>query len=251
MMFLVETNMITVIKKQCRYKFKAYSGLLFSLMLVQLIALFFSFNGVINMSSSSGGVHINTKTFSSDIVIAFTFLWMFIIAFLFTAEKYSNNDFTFISNRLSSNISNMVFLFTACFLGSITSVLNGSLFRVIHYYHKSGSIISDSNFFIPFDIMVTTILVTIMYGFVIMSAGYFFGVLIKINKLVIILLPALVFGLAILETRGVTNIYILRSLVFFFVNESSLGIFFIKTMVASIILSLLSIQLSNKLEVRI
>jgi hypothetical protein len=48
-MSLVKTSMLDIVKKQFRYKLKAYKQVFMSLIFIQLLAVFFSFNGVCMM----------------------------------------------------------------------------------------------------------------------------------------------------------------------------------------------------------
>ena len=51
MMSLTETNLLSIVKKQYRYKSKANAGVFFNLIAAQMLAFLFSLNGVVIIST--------------------------------------------------------------------------------------------------------------------------------------------------------------------------------------------------------
>ena len=108
-MSLLTTNVSQTVKKQFFFKLKANIDSLSSLIWIQLLAILFSFGGVSSMWSSNGEASIEVQYFTSDIVVVFTFIWSFVTAITITTKPYRHHDFTFVTNRLSSSLSNILF----------------------------------------------------------------------------------------------------------------------------------------------
>lgn len=249
MMSLSKPSLINVVKKQYTYKLKSYIQVFSTLIFVQLLAILFSFGGVGMMGSSSDRIEVDIHFFSADIVVAFTMLWAFITAIIITTKAYRNDDFLFVTNRISSNISNLMFLITASFIGGITAMLSSHLMRVIMYFfigQKSvnGTSVRD----VPIE-LVLGISTTIFYVFLFCAIGYFVGTLVQLNKIFVILLPALFFGILFLG-EGSGNAGVAKFVFEFIFTESSLPLFFAKVIVVSGLLFSSAFVLSNRMEVR-
>ena len=133
MMSLSRASLMEVVKKQYLFKLKSFIQVFMTLVVLQLLAMLFSFNGVGMMGSSNASVEMDIQYYSADIVVVFTMLWAFITAILITTKAYRNDDFAFVTNRLSSNLSNMLFLLTASILGGILAILSSYLMKVMMY----------------------------------------------------------------------------------------------------------------------
>ena len=103
-MSLSRTSLMEVVKRQYLFKLKSFIQVFMTLVVLQLLAMLFSFNGVGMMGSSNGSVEMDIQYYSADIVVVFTMLWAFITAILITTKAYRNDDFAFVTNRLSSNL---------------------------------------------------------------------------------------------------------------------------------------------------
>ena len=145
MMSLKTINLAETVKKQFVFKLKANIDVFSSLVGIQLLAILFSLGGVASMGMGGANLSVDVKYYSADLVIVFTMLWSFVTAITITTKPYRNHDFTFVSNRLSSSLSNILFLLTASFIGSITALLSGNLVKLLvsilfkqglfHFYH--------------------------------------------------------------------------------------------------------------------
>ena len=131
MMSLKTINLAETVKKQFVFKLKANIDVFSSLVGIQLLAILFSLGGVGSMGMGGTNLSVDVKYYSADLVIVFTMLWSFVTAITITTKPYRNHDFTFVSNRLSSSLSNILFLLTASFIGSITAVLAGNLVKLL------------------------------------------------------------------------------------------------------------------------
>ncbi|MCD8508866.1 MAG: hypothetical protein LRY73_02540 [Bacillus sp. (in: Bacteria)] len=198
-MSLSETSVIQVAKKLFDYKLKAYVGLFFSLVVVQVFALLFSMNGVMQSGFGSGALFVNTSTYSGDVVITFTMLWAFIAAITLTTKDLRNNDFMFVSNRTSTSLANIVFFLLLSIVGAMTATLGSVLVRVVVYFTHRTQYVTEQYFFLPPNELLLTMYVTAFYLLLLCALGYLAGMLVQVNKIFIVLLPSVVVGYLMLE----------------------------------------------------
>lgn len=244
MMSLTTTNLAKTVKKQYFFKLKANIDSFSSMVGIQLLALLFSLGGV--GSSGMGGMDfsVNTKHYSSDLVLVFTAIWSFVTAITITTKPYRNHDFSFVSNRLSSSLANVLFLLTTSILGAFTTMLSGNLLQILGYlfpdeqlYFNNGT----SHFFLG-------LLVVFFYLILASSIGYLIGAIVQVNKIFIIVIPVLIIGMLF---QGTETGYPLLVRVFqYYLLEPSLFLFLIKTVLTSTFLWVLSFSILNRLEVR-
>ncbi|MFP7300290.1 hypothetical protein [Neobacillus niacini] len=245
-MSLSKTRLLDVVKKQYFYKFKAYKQVFVSLIFIQLLAVFFSFNGVGMMGSSSENVEIDIQFYSADMVIIFTIIWAFITAILLTTTAYKNDDFTFVSNRLSSNLSNLLYLLTASIIGGVSAMLSTSFMKIIMYLYGGQGYISASPSLSEVIIGYSS---TILYIFLFSGLGYFFGTLVQISKVFAIVIPGVFIGAGILGVGSLGYEWV-KSIYQFIFTESSILVFVLKALILAALLFSGSIALSNRMEVR-
>ncbi|MFE8702962.1 hypothetical protein ACFYKX_20345 [Cytobacillus sp. FJAT-54145] len=250
MMSLVEVNTLDIVKKQYSYKLKAYIGVFSSLFLAHVIAILFSFFGGVGMTGTGNeSISLTVKLFSGDLIIGFTMIWGFIISLLITTKAYRYDDFAFVTNRLSSNLSNIGFLMTTSIVGGVTALLSSILLKVMLFFIY-GTDYLMSSFQKPGDLLIG-IWAAILYILLFSSIGYFVGVLVQINKLFMIFLPTLFFGSLFVGLRNLNEPSLFVKISTFFVGETSLLLFSVKIFVTVTVLFLAATSLSNRLEVRI
>ncbi len=248
-MSLTKVSLIDIVKKQYVYKLKAYSQVFISLIFIQILAVFFSLNGVGSMGTSSGSIQIYVKYFSADFVVGFTMLWGFITAIVITTKAYRNDDFIFVTNRVSSNLSNTVFLLIASVIGGITAMLSTYLINVIVYYFISDFALKSTTLWdMPIEFL-NGIFSTILYVFLFCALGYLVGTLVQINKVFAVLLPAAFFGGLIFDGLSGKTGVITKVFEFYF-TEPSLALFIVKIIMSAGLLFIGAFALSNKREVR-
>ena len=248
-MSLTKVSLISIVKKQYSYKLKAYVQVFLTLVFLQLLAILFSLNGVGMMGSSSDSIEVDVHYYSADIVVFFMMLWGFITAILITTKAYRNDDFAFVTNRLSSNLSNLLFLLTASIIGGLTAMLSTNLMKVIMYFFVGQQTIDSTNVVgSPVELLIG-ILATAFYIFLFCALGYFIGTLAQIHKVFVVLVPALFFGTLFLgEASG--NTKIVTNFFGFIFTESSILLFIVKIIVTSGLLFSGAFVLSNRMEVR-
>ncbi|MFF2446973.1 hypothetical protein ACFVSW_07700 [Neobacillus sp. NPDC058068] len=250
-MSLTRVRLIDIVKKQYVYKLKAYSQVFMSLIFLQLLAVFFSMNGIGGGGGSHGSIQVKYSYFSGDYVVAFTMLWGFIMAITITTKAHRNDDFVFVTNRVSSNLSNALFLLTASVIGGVTALLSSYLIKVIVFYFINDVFIKSTaaSMSAPMELLLG-IFSTILYVFLFSALGYLVGTLVQISKVFAVLLPAAFFGGLILDgLRGKSGI--IANLFAFFFTESSLALFSVKIIVTAVLLFAVAIALSNRREVRL
>lgn len=250
-MSLIETNLISITKKQLFYKIKAHLGLFNGLVAVQLIAFLLSFGRVGSSGIGNGSINLNITWYSNDAILAFTFVWIFATAILFSTREFRNADFTFASNRLSSNLSNIGFLLLASVIAGVTASLFGVVIRLMIYFTQgSHNIIGKSFFLAPQELLLGCV-ATALYMILVSALGYLIGILAHYSKFIIPLLAVFFIGSLFVQVTNKTIILkIISNLVLSFVNESSLILFAVKIVVAGLIFFTASILISNRTEVR-
>ncbi|MDQ0224251.1 hypothetical protein [Metabacillus niabensis] len=247
-MYLTEVKFADVVMNQFKYKVKAYIGIFSSLLIVQVFGLLMSLNGSSSMGTVGNAFSLSLNNYTGNIVIIFTMLWGFISAITITTKAYKNDDFTFISNRLSRNLANIFFLILASLIGGITALLSGYLLKVVMFFFV------DEGFVILTNINITEIIlgifVTSLYMILLSSFGYFIGTVVQLSKWFKVLLPILFLSYLFLTANTSEETTLIVEIGEFYLNEDSLFIFFLKIFITSILLFCFSIGLSNRMEVR-
>lgn len=245
-MSLATASLMETVKKQYFFKLKANIDSFSSLVGIQLIAILFSMGGSASSGTFSDGVSITLKHYSADIVIVFTMIWAFVTAITITTKPYRSRDFTFVTNRLSSGLSNVLFLFTASLMGGVLAILSRSLILVI------GSLIFEEKFYaVPFPVgeMILAIAMSVLYIFGISSVGYFIGALVQTNKIFAVVIPTLIVGSMFVEASMNTEPSIVKAFQFY-IFESSVLLFTFKIVVTTALLFIAAISILNRMEVR-
>lgn len=245
-MFLQTVHPFELIKKQYVFKLRAFVDSISSLVGIQLLAILFSLGGIGSSGSFSGGMSISVKYFSADLVIAFTMMWGFTTAITMTTKPQRYQDFTFVTNRLTSNLANVFFLLTVSVIGATTALLSKKLILFI------ATIFMDMEFFAPpfmVDGFFIGILATILYILLASALGYFIGVLVQMSRLFVFAIPALFIGSLFLDAASNRNPLMMDILEFYFL-ESSVLLFLVKVIFSIAILFLSSIFILNRMEVK-
>ncbi|MFE0507770.1 hypothetical protein ACWF7H_05795 [Peribacillus butanolivorans] len=245
-MSLTSVNLWETVKKQYFFKLKANIDAFSSLIGIQLLALLFSFGGVGSVGMGGENFSINIKYYSADLVIGFTLIWAFVTAIVITTKPYRNHDFTFVTNRLSSSLSNILYLLTASIVGSITAILSGNLLEILARILLDDQIYSFNT---GLQELVMGIGVTILYVFFVTAIGYFIGALVQESKLFIILIPVLFFGILFLEASMQKEPFLINVFKFYGM-ESTLSLFIIKVIITVAVLFTAAISILNRMEVR-
>ncbi|OLS39291.1 hypothetical protein BTR25_12880 [Bacillus sp. MRMR6] len=245
-MSLVKISLLDVVKKQFTFKLKSYTQVYISLVTLQLLAIIFSFNGVGMMGAGSGTLEVKVNYYSANIVIIFTILWALISSILITTKAYRNDDFAFVTNRLSSNLANILYLMTASIVGAATALLSTSLMTIVLFLIKGNQFENSSS---TLTELLTGYTATLLYVLLFSALGYFIGMLIQYNKIFTVIIPACFFGflfLGIGSTKASNGVQLAAA----FFNESSIFLFIVKMLLSITLLFAGACILSNKMEVR-
>jgi hypothetical protein len=255
-MYLTENSLFNVAKKQYFFKLKTNISLFFSLIVVHFFAILFSINPLRSSSTSGSGVSVSLFYFSGNAIIIFTLIWAFIVSITISNRKNKNMDFSFISNRVTSNISNIGFLITLAIYASITATLSSNLIRVILYFSNSSENFVGEGFIIEPHFILLNIVAISFYFIFIASIGYLIGSVSAVNQVfTVIFSAACIIGLfLLLQLLGSLNnssLYtLITKIVHFYFYENSLLLFVFKTLITSITLFVCSIFITNRLEVK-
>lgn len=245
-MYLTEVNLTQTVKKQYQHKLHAYMGFFLPLIVLQLFSLLFSLGGIYGSYSMIDSLEFQLRGYSGEVLIVFTFLWMFAIAAILTSKDYKDADFTFVTNRLSSNLSNLCFLGTAAAIGAVTASLGGALLRVIVFLTSDTTIFIRDGFFISLTDHLLFIITMALYLLLLSGAGYFIGVLSELHPSLKVILPVLFFGLWSMVAIRIFE----HSALGFFFGETSLPLLAGKILLTAAVLYGCAFLLADRLEVR-
>ncbi|MGD6871464.1 hypothetical protein ACQCU1_04605 [Sutcliffiella horikoshii] len=250
MMSLNKVTLEQVVKNQFIYKIGAYSGVFISLIILQLIAVLFSLNGVGMSGGGSNQISYSLHYYSGNLVFVFTMLWVFIVSIIITSKAYRNEDFSFVNNRLSSDLSNILFVILVSVIGTVTSLLSPFLIKVILFFLPKFDLIYYSPVSINmFSFFFYGIVTAFCYIFLCGAAGYFVGTVVRLSSLFKILLPVVFVGYLFLGEM-ISEVSSLPTIVEFFYFESSLVTFVLKTILTVVLLFVSSVAIFNRVEVR-
>ena len=242
-MSLVNNNLMSVVKKQYVFKLQSFSRFFLVIIVTQILGMLFALSNAGGMSATSNDIYSFSIDYNSSIqVFIFTIACVAGITAFLNLKEYKDIDFTFVSNRMSSNLSNIGFLVSLSLFGAITSALSGVSIRVIKYLFIGSSKIAEIGFFLtPLEIMCS-IGATFLYILLLSSVVYFCTAITRISNVFIIVILAAV--LLLPQTSIFSN------LVSFYGKEHNFFFFMIKTIITEVLFFLASILVSNNMEVR-
>lgn len=247
MMSLIETSLSEVVWKQFVFKSKSFFTTFGTLVILQVLAIFFSSGG----SGSSGfrgrDLSVELTYYSGDIVVIFTILWTFSLAIFTTTKAARYDDYAFVGNRLSSHLANILFLLTASLIGGISATLCGYIVRILGYYSDVLTM-GVGLFQAPVDFLLSIGGIS-LYVFLFAAFGYVFGMIIQFHRSFIFLLPVICVGVMI---AAVSSGYDeeMKAVFDFIIMESHFWLFLLKVLLISGISFTVAILFSNKMEVR-
>ncbi|MEA4900917.1 MAG: hypothetical protein VB077_04735 [Desulfitobacterium sp.] len=237
-----------IVLKQYLYKLKGHSGWIHSLILIQLISLLFSMSPMGGMSSGGDSFHININTYTGDAFLVLTMIWMAVMTSFLGSQAYRSIDFSLVSNRITSYVSNAALILTFAVYAGITGTLMSLLQRMVLV--KS---LGESEFIFggvqmaPWDILLS-IFVATLYLLLLASVTYLIQMVSALNKAAGIALGVFIlafgFGWIRIFEFKVENVLL------FYTAESSLGLFALKVIGSVVLLLGLSMLISGRMEVK-
>ncbi|MBM7579561.1 hypothetical protein [Jeotgalibacillus terrae] len=244
-MSLATVSTGNLIRQQIIYKCYAMADLWRSLVVIQLIAIFFSAIGSGGMSTSDDMFSLSISSFSNDAVFMFTVFWILVSSALITSKGYRYEDFSYVTTRMISQVSNGILLLITVLTASLFTVMSNYviymavyLFRDIEFYPGLASVGA------PGELLLTFLAMT---GYLLLASavGYFFGVLIQISKYFIAIVPIMIFG-----PTMVRPLFIYEFGYDFYAQEPSVFLFLVKTIGTALVLYVCGVALMNRKEVR-
>lgn len=246
MMSLVKMSLFDITKRQFLFKIKAFQSVFTTLIIIQLISYIFSFNGVAQSHGGFLNIDISISYFSSEMILIFTMMWAFIISITITREENRLMDVSFVSNHLSSHLSNLAFIIFMCIVGSVFAILSGFFYKTIAilYFGSERIIVVDHYSFLDIMLGISS---TTIYLLLLSSVGYLVGMLLQWQPVLKFVLPALLVGSIIFIERESGFI---GKIVSYFALDKNLLSLSVKVLIVFAICSIISIGLSKRLEVR-
>lgn len=241
-MFSSATKIWTTAWKQYLYKLKAFSFV--SLIVMQIIILLLSTSGIGMYGTSNDNLHVNIKMYASDVVIIGTFVWIFVIAFSLTKKESKQRDFTLVSTRFSSCLSDLGLLVTLSLIAGVTASLSGYLLRIFRYLVSGSGLINFNAFKLSPAVFLQGMAAAVLYLLLISAMAYLFGMLAEFHRIFAVLVPALLLGLFRVQSQAVVKV------IEFFVAETNLALFAGKVIGVSLLLFAVSSLIFNRMEVR-
>lgn len=249
-MFSTQWSVNELAKRQFLFKLSG-NGPIFSLLIVlQIISTVFMAGSATSTSTymDEGNVlSFNFSTISNDGQVGLTMFWAFIIGFILTSAAQRNESFTFVTNRLTFQLANFYFFCAAALFGGVTTVLLGSVMKIIAMFHVNTVMETNSLLSSPVDFFLQIFVMT-AYTLLLMLAGYTLGSFIQYSKLFIML-----FALVYITFTQYTFFSIgdgSDSVLHFFYGETSILLFTLKILLAVAVLFATSFWVTNRLEVR-
>lgn len=243
-MSLTKIRLWDVVKKQFFFKLKANRDAFSNLIWIQLLGIIFGLSS--SHFYSSQGVEVEVNYYSADAVIILSMIWIFSTAITITTKPYGSYDFTFVTNRLSSSLSNLLFLLTGSVVAAVMGMLSRFLIQIIQMSFGSGELYTIlfgiDDFFIGAGAAA-------LYLFFISALGYLIGTLVQVSKVFIILIPIAFIGGLFMDARMNREPFFVPIAEFYFM-ESSFLLFFIKVFVTVTFFFGAAMAILNRMEVR-
>lgn len=254
MMYSTNSDVYSIARKQWLYKLNGYKVIFLELIIAQIIGLAISLGGIGGWShSSGGGVEVQNKFYNGNMVLIMTLIFVFVAAIILTTRKCNNIDFTFVTNRVSSNLSNIGFLAVICTFGGVTASLYGVVLRVIMFFSLDKAAIIKEGFGYPLSHLMTGIAAAVLYMLLVGSIGYFLGTLANQGKVLISAITVIFLTMAIVQTKMKGTRFLtdfINSFINFFIKETSFTVFVIKSLLVAVCFFAFSALISNEAEVR-
>lgn len=247
-MSLSNPSAVTIVKKQFQYKTVAYLDHFFSLVIMQLLALFFSYGGVGSTGVGSNNFYYQVNYYSADGVIVFSMIWGLITGIYITTKSFRYDDFSFVTNRLASNISNSLFLLFASIFAGASAMLTAFLQRVVYYFFGNGTVMFNYELMEYNRQALMGIGASILHVLLFCALGYLIGSFVQVHKILAFIIPALFFFL--LKTLENENFNMMQKLFRFYYQEASFILFTVKVILTVLCFFILSAVVTNRLEVK-
>ena len=238
-----------VILKQYGYKLKGHSGLIYSLMIVQLLGLLLSLGSSGGMSSTGNdSISVVVQTHTGDILLIFSLLWLMVVASLLGSQPYQSMEFSVVNNRLVSHASNILLLVTYAVYAGVTSTLAVIIHRLIlSATLKEGEFLFGGLQIIPQDLLLG-IFVATLYFILVAATVYLIQSFSLHSKGLGIILWICFFAFGF----GTVRIFDfnLGKVLEFYAAETSLGVFVLKVFCTAVLFFGSSMLITKGMEAK-
>lgn len=241
-------NFKDIVLKQYLYKLKGHSGLFYSLIFIQLVITLFSFGQRSGMSSGSDHLSISIYTYSGDVFLIFSFIWMAVVTSLLGSRAYQSMDSSVITDRTAGNAANIMLIITYALFAGITATLMSIPQRLILAMNlKESEFLYEGLQIVPQELLLG-MLVASLYLILLAAVIYFIQMVSNRSKVsgIVLLVVIFAFAFGYVVVLGFNFGKFIR----FFTGESSLALFFLKTVLTAAIFFGLSILVSKRMEVK-
>lgn len=245
-MSLNEITLSNVIKKQVKFKVKSYTGIFQSLVVLQLLGILFSTIGTASMSESDSFFSMTVDFYATGPILGMTAFWLFINTLLLTTTAYREDDFTFVTSRLSRLWANIIFLILLSVVGAVSAYLATNVLKLYLFIQNNELVMED---LLSITSLITGLLGLIGYLVLVSAIAYAIGSIVQRNKVIAILISIgfIMLGTLMLQFQLEE---IITQVQRFFTHETNIALFWLKIIITSSALFLLSWSLSRNSEVR-
>lgn len=250
MMSLQNTSNLALIFKQVKFKWNAWVGTVFSLLLIQVIGTVLSIMGSGGSTMYSDGLVLKITYNSGDTIFFLTLFWMAIQAFTFASKNFRDLDYSFITTRHTSHLSTVIYLIILSVFAAVLTLLFSNVVRVILYFKATDIDWSGSGYFLSASELLLGLFSMSLYLMIIASITYMFGTLAAYKNWLIIVLPPIIIGSLIVEARTFASESWMLQLITAFVWEESLLMFAVKAVMLIGIMFSVSYLVNARMEVR-
>nr|WP_172635872.1 hypothetical protein [Desulfitobacterium dichloroeliminans] len=246
---LAPVSLKQITAKQYLYKLKGHSGLILTLVFIQLLSLLFSLGSRGGMSSSNEFLQVVVNTYSGDVFLVFSFIWMVVVSSFLISQPYQSIEFSVVNNRVTSHLSNILLILTYAVFAGITATLMTIPQRFLLLMTlKESEFLFGGLQIVPGDLLLGS-LVACLYLLLLGAGAYFIQTVSQSlsKKLGIILwITLFAFGFGYIRILA----FQMGNLLSFYTGESSLGLFVGKVIGSIVLLFGLSILISRQTEVK-
>lgn len=238
MMSFVKPNAWQNIWQQFCWKLSIYSPVIYTIILIQALFAFLTFDGSGMSRGGNGVIIVQEKFYSIDFLFMTGVLMFIMIGWQLATKKMIDENFTIPTTRVTAHISTALFLLFVGALSTLTAL--SSLYMIVAW----RALVGDVSIIMPimpfhFSSAIVFFLVMMMAG----AGGYLIGSLLYTSKLFITLLIVVVFLFGRNYADNVERL-------FTFYVEGTMLAFCVKAVMTTLLLYAVAIIVKNRKEVR-
>lgn len=249
-MSLTKPTIWSNIQKLVQHNFIVYSNVYISLLMFQIIAIALLNSSTSYFSTDSLHYSIEFLSISPEPVIVLTFIWAFITGLYPTMKQVRNNSLVFVATRTTYTIANYIFLIITMLIGTFFLVFSSSFVWVLHLI-QDPTLMIDSVLLLNEPTELFIVFITgFCYLIVIAMVGYLIGAIWQLHKLYGLIIVGLIITVPSIYSLMTNRIDQTTLLSTIFLFEKSIGIFIVKALLIFFLTAILSILITNKVEVK-